>query len=373
MSKKTPRELILFMPFIGGGGVEKNLFIIGNYLSNKIKKIKICTLSNNQKKKFNKNIQFISPKKNIPSNTNIRIQYLISLFLLFKYLKKNRNVMVLSFQANIYCVLLCKLFNIPIIIRSNSSPSGWYHNIIKKFIYKKIISLADQILVNSLEFKKEMDEKFNVKTYCIFNPLNKMEIIRKAKKKIKNKIFYKDKKILKLINIARFTDQKDQITLLKAAKILKEKIKFKLFLVGRGINKNSLENFISQNNLSKNVKIMDFAQNPYPLIKQSDIFLLSSKYEGLPNVLLEALALRKIVISSKCPTGPTEILLNGKGGILFKVGDFNELVKKIIFCKNNKTKVNKLISHGYNNLKRYDYQSNLDKYYFLINRYLLKK
>ena len=57
----------------------------------------------------------------------------------------------------------------------------------------------------------------------------------------------------------------------------------------------------------------------------SDAFILSSKYEGSPNVLLEAITLNKIIISSDCPTGPSEILDGGKGGILFKVGDYKNL------------------------------------------------
>jgi len=371
MIKKTPKELLLFMPFIGGGGVEKNLFIIANYLSKKIKKIKVCTLSKNQRKKFDKNINFLVPKSTISSKTNIRIQYIISLFLLFKYLKKNKNVVVLSFQANIYCILICKILNIKVIIRSNSSPSGWYHNFIKKIIYKKVVSFADQILVNSLEFKREMDRNFNIKTKCIFNPLNKHEIIKKSKKKNLNNVFYKKKNTLKLINIGRFTDQKDQITLLRAAKILKPKIDFKLIIIGRGIEKNKLDKFILDNKLSKNVKILNFIENPFPLIKQSDIFLLSSKYEGLPNVLLEAVTLKRIVISSKCPTGPSEILLKGKGGFLFEVGNYKELADKIIFCKKNKKKVKSFISNAYKNLNRYDYQINLKKYYLLINNFLI--
>ena len=59
----TKKELILFMPFIGGGGVEKNLFIISNYLSKKFKKVTICTGSIDKKKKFNNKIKFLSPKK----------------------------------------------------------------------------------------------------------------------------------------------------------------------------------------------------------------------------------------------------------------------------------------------------------------------
>ena len=79
------------------------------------------------------------------------------------------------------------------------------------------------------------------------------------------------------------------------------------------------------------VKIYNFVDNPYPLIKQADIFVLSSAYEGLPNVLLEALTLNKFIISSNCPTGPKEILLNGKGGLLFKVGNYKQLANKIIY------------------------------------------
>ena len=64
-------------------------------------------------------------------------------------------------------------------------------------------------------------------------------------------------------------------------------------------------------------------------MKQTNLFVLSSKFEGLPNVLLESLVLKKFIISSDCRTGPKEILLNGKGGLLFKVGDYKMLEKRI--------------------------------------------
>ena len=79
------------MPFIGIGGVEKNLFIISNYLIKKVKNLSICTISSYKKKKFNRKIQFISPQKKIYENLSIRIKYIICLFLLFKiFLKKKR-------------------------------------------------------------------------------------------------------------------------------------------------------------------------------------------------------------------------------------------------------------------------------------------
>ena len=65
-------------------------------------------------------------------------------------------------SANIYCIIICKLLNIKVIVRSNSSPLGWYHNNLKIYL-SKIIRLADKVIVNSLDFKKQMETKFNIK------------------------------------------------------------------------------------------------------------------------------------------------------------------------------------------------------------------
>ena len=125
------------------------------------------------------------------------------------------------------------------------------------------------------------------------------------------------KKDIKIINIARFTDQKDHITLLKAFQKVSEKYMCKLLIMGYGPNKNLINNFIKKNRLQKKIKVIGFQLNPYKYINKSDLLILSSIYEGLPNVILEAMTLKKFVISSNCPTGPYEILNNGKYGYLF--------------------------------------------------------
>lgn len=370
MKKKYKKGLIMFMPFIGGGGVEKNLYLISNYFSKKIDNVIICTISKRPIKKFNKKISFLTPQVKFSNKINIRIQYLICLFLLYKFLRKNKNYVVFSFQANIYCILLCKLLKIKIIARSNSSPSGWYHNSFKKFIYKRIISQASEVIVNSFEFKKQMEKRFNIKTTCILNPLNKNEILKQSKER-KSENFFVGKSYAKIINLGRFTEQKDQITILKAAKMLRKKIKFKLLIIGRGVEKLNLLDYIKKNKLKKFVQIRNFLENPYPIIKQSDIFVLSSKYEGLPNVLLEAATLKKFIISTDCPTGPREILSNGKGGFLFKISDHKELYKKILIYLKNKKKYQKKINFNFNHLFRYDYNKNLEQYFLLIEKYII--
>ena len=102
----------------------------------------------------------------------------------------------------------------------------------------------------------------------------------------------------------------------------------------------------------------------------ADLFVLTSKFEGLPNVLLEALSLKKFVISANCPTGPSEILLRGKAGYLFKMEDYKQLAKKI-FTNYKNQKKNKLMTNcGYLSLSRYDYKKNCEKYLNLILGYL---
>ena len=112
---------------------------------------------------------------------------------------------------------------------------------------------------------------------------------------------------------------------------IKNKLKFRLLIIGEGKNKKKIINYIKTNNLNNNIKVLDYKKNPFKYINLSNIFILSSIYEGLPNVLLEAICLKKFVISSNYPTGPAEILNDGKGGLLFKVQDHNDLAKKIIF------------------------------------------
>ena len=363
------KKLIIFMPSIEGGGVEKNLFIVANYLAKKINKISLITASKKYKKKFSKSIDFITPKSYMWDGWSRKTKYVICLLLLLKEIIKNKKILVFAFQANIYCIFICKLFGIKIITRSNSAPSGWSKNIFKRFLFKFFLNRADKVMANSIDFIKSLKSEFNVTATCIYNPLNKKEIIKKSK--IKSKKVFKKKNTIKILNIGRFVDQKDQITFLKALNIINNKLNYEAVLIGKGKDKTMLKKYIKKNKLGKKIKLINFAENPYPILKETDILVLSSRYEGLPNVLLEAQVLKKFIISSNCPTGPREILLNGKGGLLFKVGDYKDLANKILYYKNNKKNLSKLINFSYKKLYRFDYDLNLKKYLKLVQQSLV--
>ena len=366
-ANKVQKKLIIFHPSIEGAGVEKNLFIIANYLS---KKIDVSVLTSNKSDQFLKSVNLITPFFNVKENTGRPIKYLICIIMLiYKCILNRKNFTVLSFQANIYAIIICYIFNIKIISRSNSSPSGWSKNTIKQVIFNFFLKKADCIITNSIDFKKELDNKFKVKSKLILNPFDIKKIIKLSKEKIKLNFFKKN--YLKIVNVARLTDQKDHITLVKAIKIAVKKRKIQLIIVGRGVFYSIIKKYISENNLEDNILMIGYQKNPFKFMRLCDIFVLSSVFEGHPNVLVEAQVLKKYIISTDCPTGPNEILGNGKYGSLIKVGDYEKLASLLINFKKNKINKNK-IKKGFKNLGMYNYENNCHAYLNLILPFLKK-
>ena len=355
------------MPSMEGGGVEKNIIIITNYLSKFINDIELITFDNKFNRFFNKKIKIINFGNHSKTKVNKYYKYFVCLYLLIKRILNNNETYIFSFQANVYCIFIALLFNKKIITRSNSSPSGWSKNFIKNLIFKVLFKYPDKIIVNSENFRKEFVKLFNINPKMIYNPLNKSEILKKAKIKT-NDVFFSKKNCLKIINVSRFTDQKDHLTLLKAFKIVKELTPSRLLLIGYGAKKFEIIDFIKKNKLQKNVKLINFTFNPYKYMAKSDLFILTSLYEGLPNVLLESIVLKKYIISSNCPTGPSEILKKGKYGELFPIKNYVNLSKKILIYAKNKKKYKKKILGAYKSLKRFDKEKNCKSYLIEVKK-----
>ena len=358
------RDLIIFIPSVEGGGVEKNLFYITKYIQSKFKNVYLITANKFKQNLFGKNVKLITPNTNYFNNKNRFVKSIVCTYLLIKNFKK-KNALILSLQSNFFSIISSKAINAKIIIRLNTSPEKYISNIYKKIIFKLLYSLTDEIIVNSYDFKKNLYNNFYLNSKVILNPIK----TNKTRKKID---FFKNFKGLKIISIGRLTNQKNQIILLKALYLLKNKfrVKFKLYLIGRGYNYNFLQNYIFQNKLQKDIKLAGYKKNASDYIKSSDLFILASKYEGLPNTLIEAQVAGVPIISSNCPSGPKEILMNGRLGDLFRSGDYKDMCKKIYnYYKNRKLlKKKSILAKKY--LHRFDYKNNLNKYVLIIAKYI---
>lgn len=347
------KHLNFYFPCIEDGGLEKNVFALVNSLARKNYKINFFTYEDATKLKKLKKKFFFHKKINVIESAfffNINRRYLKYLFCslrLFFFCIFQKGTIV-SFQGNVLPIIIAKITSKKIIIRCNTAPSKYITNIYKKFFFKFIYSLSDLILVTSEDFKKEIKKYFYLNSQIHRQSLDINNINRLSKYKFKFN-FFENFNGLKIINVGRLTYQKDQMTLLKAFKKLLKFQKSRLLLIGSGEDENKLKKFIKDQEISKFVKFIAFTKNPFKYIAKSDVKVLSSKFEGNPNILLEVACLKKLIISSDCKVGPREILQAGKGGFLYKVGNDRklcDLLKNIkLSSKEIKNKIK--ISHDY--------------------------
>ncbi len=348
-------KLNFYYPSIERGGLEKNLFALINSLAEKKYKINFITYEDNTSRKeiknifyFHKSIKIIEAKTLVKFN-NRYLKYFFCFIKLLVLCLKEKSIIV-SFQGNIMPIIVAKLTSNKIIIRCNTAPSKYINKHYQKIFFKFFYSLSDQILVTSNDFKKEIKKYFNLTSVVHRQTLDIKNIKKESKAKIKFDFFNKFKG-LKIINVGRLTFQKDQTTLLKAfAKLIKFR-EAKLLLIGGGEDESKLTGFISKEGLKKYVKLIAFDSNPFKYIALSDVKVLSSRFEGNPNILLEVASLKKLIISSNCKVGPSEILQYGKGGILFEVGNYNQLFSILKKLRPNELSNKKKIEKSYNFVK----------------------
>ena len=226
----------------------------------------------------------------------------------------------------------------------------WIHNSIPNLKKKegkikrfgKRLEKYDRVVAICDEMKEEIENIYpnlRGKVSRIYNPFN-FERIEKLMED-ERELTKEQKKMLNedyCIAIARLDNvQKDFLTLVRAYKFVKESgIQDKLYIIGDGPSKEEIINEIKKLSLEENIKLIGLSKNPYIWLKNSKLFVHSSKYEGLPTVLIEALICNKMIISSNCPTGPKEILKNENCGKLFEVGNIKELGDYLIEFLANK-------------------------------------
>jgi len=144
------------------------------------------------------------------------------------------------------------------------------------------------------------------------------------------------------MSAGRLVPQKDFATLLKAFAEVRAKLDSRLVLLGEGEERSSLERMARQLGIGGDVWMPGYVPNPYAMMSRAAVFVLSSVWEGLPTVLIEALACGTPVVSTDCPNGPAEILENGRYGPLVPVGDHSALGRAIISSLETSTDRDKL-------------------------------
>jgi glycosyltransferase involved in cell wall biosynthesis len=132
-----------------------------------------------------------------------------------------------------------------------------------------------------------------------------------------------------LVAVGRLAPQKDFATLISAVARVRKARPVRLVILGEGEERAHLESLVADLRLSGTVDLPGWVPNPYPYMVRAAAFVLPSRWEGLPSVLIEALFCGVPVVATDCPSGPWEILEGGKHGLLLPVGDVDALARGI--------------------------------------------
>lgn len=169
---------------------------------------------------------------------------------------------------------------------------------------RQLVSVCDDI-------KLEMAELLNLESVRVYNYVLADEIIKRASQPHKQREFPYIISVGRLVKLKQF-----DILISCYAKSELPKNNIKLLILGNGSEKEKLEALISDFNLQHHVKLIPFKNNPYMLIKEARSLILSSRGEGFPMVLIEALTLSVPIIAFNCKSGPNEIIENAVNGLL---------------------------------------------------------
>ena len=307
------------------GGAERVVANLSNYLAENNNDVSIVISVEKQSYyKLNNNVKLYGLDRKKASN-NFLIKNISRLKRLNHIVRTIKPDIIISFLPEpSYRVLALKLFNkkLKVIVSVRNDPKIEYKTKINRIVMKILYPLADGFVFQTKEAKEYFSKKIQQKSVIIPNPIDKKIIQRKV---------YTGKKEKKIVAVGRLVEQKNHELLINAFNIVKDQIpEYNLIIYGEGSLREKLQEQIERLNLKERVFLPGNVDNIADKIENASLFVLSSNYEGMPNALMEAMALGLICISTDCPCGgPRFLIENNVNGYLINVGKEKELANKI--------------------------------------------
>lgn len=315
-------KIDFYISSLSGGGAEKVLITIATQLAAAGHDTAIISLE--------KRPQFYQVSQNVElircCNRGKRA-FIQDYLQVGKHLKDRQADISVSFLSRCnWLLLLCSLWkNYKIIVCDRNNPVREHSRL--AFLVSNLLYLrADRIVVQTSQIKscywKRIRKKISVIENCIDT------------KSLEKQVPYEVQREKVILSMGRLEKQKDFKTLIRAfSRICSDYPEWKVKIFGDGNMKEKLQKEIRTLGLEKRIILCGRTEKPFEEMCRASIFVLSSFYEGFPNVLCEALYAGDLCISSNCISGPAELIDHGKNGWLFPVGDqmaLAEILKKVI-------------------------------------------
>lgn len=335
------KKLAAFMPSLNGGGAERVTILLLNELASRGYAIDLLVANSQGVYRAQ-----VNPAINIIDLEQSRVAS--CLLPLARYLKSQQPAALLSVMnyTNVISILARQLARtkLRLVLTEHNNAEQALRNAtsvkykLVNFLTRKLYRQADAVVCVSEGVADSIHNALGIpreQLSVIYNPVIHSGISSSMDKAISHPFLPENGELL-LVAVGRLTAQKNFPNLLQAFHIVRKTLPAKLAILGEGEERENLTALVASLGLEQDVLMPGFVDNPYAWMRRANVFVLSSSWEGLPTVLIEALACGAKVVSTDCPSGPMEILENGRWGTLVKMDDADALAKGIIKALSSK-------------------------------------
>ena len=325
-------KVAFFIPDLGGGGTQKVVVTLANELAARGYTVDMVLVqaSGLYRRSLSEAVEVVDLRA---ANTYFSLLALVS------YLRTQRpRYLVSSLDLTNLFALIARAIartDIRVIIRIEHMLSALQRVFWKKRLEKVLLTTlyphADEIIAVSRAVAEDAARYIGIpesRVQTIYNPVI-TPLLHDPSVEVPAHPWFDTGSPPVVLGIGRLTRVKDFATLLRAFALVRQKRMTRLLIFGEGEERDRLEKLARELGVEQDVDLPGFVENSFSYLRGATAFVLSSLYEGLPTVLIEALASGCPVISTDCPGGAREILANGKYGDLVPVGDPDAMAEAI--------------------------------------------
>jgi glycosyltransferase involved in cell wall biosynthesis len=326
------RKIAVFIPSLHGGGAERAMLMFCRELIQLGLDVDLVTVRLEGPLR-----ELIPPEVSVVNLNCRRTSY--ALPKLVSYLRRTKPAALYAtiMNANVIAAMAARLAGrkTPTIVRESNAPLSspkktfgrWLTYNVSPYLYQcatGVIAVSQGVADELTVMAPRMASKIRVAP----TPVISDDVIAQGDVLVDHPWFIEHDKPI-IITAARLEPHKGHLALLHAFAIARKKRNARLVILGEGTLEERMRREIALLGLQDHVAMLGFAKNPFAYISKADVFVLASEFEGLPNVLVQAMAFGTPIVSTDCKSGPAEILCGGRFGTLVPVGDVGALAAGI--------------------------------------------
>lgn len=322
-----PIDIAIFVPSLEGGGAERVMATLANGFASRGYRVDLVLVSATGPylTLLNDDVHVVD----LAGGSVFR-----SVGALVRYLRQSRPRAFLSAlsHANLAAIVARRLAdgNTRLVVseRLSLSAARQHHRSMKdriiRTLMRRLYRKADRVVVVAEAMVTELESQLGLSrsvVETIYNPVVNQALLDAAARPCDHPWMDDVGSIPVILGCGRLSAQKDFPTLLEAFRIVRDRRVARLVILGEGEDRPILEAQVQKLGLDGDVDLPGFANNPFAFMAAASVFVLSSIYEGMPGTLIQAMACGTTVVSTRCPTGPEEILEEGRWGELVPMRD----------------------------------------------------